>query len=92
MGWGILEDPVMAKPPGTVLLEVNEIPENSGAGGIPCSKPHDTERSLPDLADVSTLKKDGEIVLQPQPSDSPNDPLNWYNVLDSSCKTLGNRI
>ncbi|CAO2655245.1 Nn.00g103090.m01.CDS01 [Neocucurbitaria sp. VM-36] len=27
--------------------------------------------------DTSSLKKDGDIVLQPQPSDSPNDPLNW---------------
>ncbi|CAA22200.1 transmembrane transporter [Schizosaccharomyces pombe] len=25
----------------------------------------------------SVLKKDGDIVLQPQPSDDPNDPLNW---------------
>lgn len=23
-------------------------------------------------------KKRGEIVLNPQPSESPNDPLNWY--------------
>lgn len=27
--------------------------------------------------DSSYLKRDGEIVLQPQPTDSPNDPLNW---------------
>ncbi|WBW72464.1 transmembrane transporter [Schizosaccharomyces osmophilus] len=25
----------------------------------------------------SELKRDGDIVLQPQPSDDPNDPLNW---------------
>jgi hypothetical protein len=25
------------------------------------------------------LKKQGDIVLQPQPSDSPNDPYNWSN-------------
>jgi hypothetical protein len=25
------------------------------------------------------LKRDGNIILQPQPSDSPNDPLNWCN-------------
>lgn len=27
--------------------------------------------------DSSYLKRDGDIILQPQPSDSPNDPLNW---------------
>ncbi|KAI0019403.1 MFS transporter-like protein [Xylariomycetidae sp. FL0641] len=30
-----------------------------------------------DAASVSSLKKDGDIILVPQPSDSPNDPLNW---------------
>ncbi len=24
------------------------------------------------------LKKHGDIILRPQPTDSPNDPLNWY--------------
>ncbi|OCL06393.1 MFS transporter-like protein [Glonium stellatum] len=27
--------------------------------------------------DLSHLKRDGNIILQPQPSDSANDPLNW---------------
>ncbi|KAF3053760.1 hypothetical protein E8E11_001901 [Didymella keratinophila] len=31
-------------------------------------------------SDVAGLKRDGDIVLQPQPSDSPNDPLNWSAV------------
>ncbi|KAF1941494.1 MFS general substrate transporter [Clathrospora elynae] len=30
--------------------------------------------------DSSYLKRDGEIILQPQPSDSPNDPLNWSPI------------
>ncbi|KAF2646076.1 MFS general substrate transporter [Massarina eburnea CBS 473.64] len=30
--------------------------------------------------DTSHLKRDGDVVLQPQPSDSPNDPLNWSRV------------
>ncbi|KAF1355810.1 MFS general substrate transporter [Lizonia empirigonia] len=30
--------------------------------------------------DTTGLKRDGDIVLQPQPSDSPNDPLNWSAV------------
>ncbi|KAI0880542.1 MFS general substrate transporter [Annulohypoxylon maeteangense] len=30
-----------------------------------------------DSASTSELKKQGDIILVPQPSDSPNDPLNW---------------
>jgi hypothetical protein len=30
-----------------------------------------------DDPEASNLKKQGNVVLQPQPSDSPNDPLNW---------------
>ena len=29
------------------------------------------------LADQVGVKKRGNVILQPQPSDSPNDPLNW---------------
>ncbi|KAF1846999.1 MFS transporter-like protein [Cucurbitaria berberidis CBS 394.84] len=39
-----------------------------------------TMNTLTDIdtkVDTSSLKKDGETILQPQPSDSPNDPLNW---------------
>ncbi|OWP01166.1 hypothetical protein B2J93_5446 [Marssonina coronariae] len=38
-----------------------------------------TSRLFADEAQAATahLKRDGEIVLSPQPSDSPNDPLNW---------------
>ncbi|KAM5353673.1 hypothetical protein ACJ41O_000323 [Fusarium nematophilum] len=57
MAWGVLEDPRLACPPGTVSL-TNDTPSNGLAGQ------HD-------------VKKQGGIVLQPQPSDSPNDPLNW---------------
>jgi len=30
-----------------------------------------------DLSENATLKRHKNVVLQPQPSDSPNDPLNW---------------
>ncbi|KAI5375071.1 hypothetical protein J4E82_006150 [Alternaria postmessia] len=33
--------------------------------------------SLDSKIDSSELKRDGDIILQPQPSSSPNDPLNW---------------
>jgi hypothetical protein len=29
--------------------------------------------------EYDNYKKDGDVVLQPQPSDSPNDPYNWSN-------------
>ncbi|KAL1606187.1 hypothetical protein SLS60_003588 [Paraconiothyrium brasiliense] len=28
-------------------------------------------------ANDGSLKRDGDVILQPQPSDDPNDPLNW---------------
>ncbi|RYP47960.1 hypothetical protein DL768_006057 [Monosporascus sp. mg162] len=37
-----------------------------------------------DAASVTGLKKDGDIILVPQPSDSPNDPLNWSSAWKSS--------
>jgi hypothetical protein len=38
-----------------------------------------TERTAGPTVDdpASNLKRQGSVVLQPQPSDSPNDPLNW---------------
>jgi hypothetical protein len=39
-----------------------------------------TERTTGPTVDdpeASNLKKQGNVVLQPQPGDSPNDPLNW---------------
>ncbi|RYP78785.1 hypothetical protein DL769_003121 [Monosporascus sp. CRB-8-3] len=37
-----------------------------------------------DAASVTGLKKDGDIILVPQPSDSPNDPLNWSSAWKNS--------
>jgi MFS family permease len=34
--------------------------------------------------DSKALKRDGNIILQPQPSDSPNDPLNWSRMRKES--------
>ncbi|KAI1078151.1 MFS transporter-like protein [Whalleya microplaca] len=41
------------------------------------SKLGEQQQVTPDAASTSDLKKDGDIILVPQPSDSPNDPLNW---------------
>lgn len=38
--------------------------------------------------DDSSLKRDGEIILQPQPSDDPNDPLNWSRTWKESIMLL----
>jgi hypothetical protein len=61
MGWGILDDPKTPWPPGTVLLD-----DVKQAAMI------DTSGSQ-----FAHLKKDKHIILQPQPTDSVNDPLNW---------------
>ncbi|KAI1413896.1 MFS general substrate transporter [Hypoxylon sp. FL1857] len=37
-----------------------------------------------DTASTSELKRDGNIILVPQPSDSPNDPLNWSIIQKNS--------
>lgn len=61
MGWGVLDDPKSPMPPGTVVLSEMR---------------KDTNDSASDDQSAH-LKKQGDIVLQPQPSDSPNDPFNW---------------
>ncbi|KAI1635339.1 major facilitator superfamily domain-containing protein [Biscogniauxia mediterranea] len=64
MVWGILEDPHMEQVPGTVVLaDQSDVPNEYQA--VP-----------------RELLKHGKgryehIILSPQPSDSPNDPLNW---------------
>lgn len=37
-------------------------------------------------------KKRGEIVLNPQPSESPNDPLNWYVCMLPLPKSLSTNM
>lgn len=62
MGLGVLEDRKLEHVPGTAPL--NELGrEDQNISGI----------------DSGLLKHDpsGQIVLVPQPSDSPNDPYNW---------------
>jgi hypothetical protein len=62
MGFGILDDPKTPMPLGTVALD--DIFERA-------------QHLDPDDPAFSKLKKDGHVILQPQPSDSVNDPLNW---------------
>lgn len=64
MGLGILEDVHMEMPPGTSRL----------------SEKFDANTPAEVDAAGNPLKKRGDIVLIPQPSDDPNDPLNWSNT------------
>ncbi|KAI1498848.1 MFS transporter-like protein [Biscogniauxia marginata] len=52
------------------------------------SKLGEDEGPLSDAASTSELKKDGDIILVPQPSDSPNDPLNWSPMWKNSVMML----
>jgi hypothetical protein len=62
MGFGVLQDHRTPMPLGTVALD-----EVFGAA----------QHIDPDDPQFRSLKKEGHIILQPQPADSPNDPLNW---------------
>lgn len=66
MGLGVLDDRHLEHVPGTALL----------TDVIDAQKHHRHGK-----ADTSGLKhgtgRDADVVLVPQPSDSPNDPLNW---------------
>jgi hypothetical protein len=61
MPWGILDDPRTPRPAGTVLID-----------DIKQMAMMDTSGS-----EFAHLKKDMHVILQPQPTDSVNDPLNW---------------
>jgi hypothetical protein len=68
MGLGVLEDTHLEHVPGTALLtDVVDL-------GDPEHHHHGT-------LDTSLLKhdkgRDSDVLLVPQPSNSPNDPLNW---------------
>jgi hypothetical protein len=63
MPLGILQDNKLEHVPGTAPLnELGRTDLEIAAGVEPSSLKHDAS---------------GQIVLVPQPSDSPNDPYNW---------------
>ncbi|KAI0893435.1 MFS general substrate transporter [Annulohypoxylon nitens] len=64
MPWGILEDKHMEHVPGTIILaDQSDVPE-------------EYRNISRDLLKHGTGKH-SHIILAPQPTDSPNDPLNW---------------
>ena len=70
MGLGILEDHKLEHVPGTAMLA--DMQRSAAALGTDVLH-------VPGTVDLSRLKhtKKGDLLLVPQPSDSPNDPLNW---------------
>ncbi|OJJ61242.1 hypothetical protein ASPSYDRAFT_809989 [Aspergillus sydowii CBS 593.65] len=83
---GILSDPETDEVPGTVLLlssnrneplGLRHQPHRTSASSLPI--PYSSSRSSSRASAPPTRKKtsNGQIVLEPQPDDSRNDPLNW---------------
>ncbi|KAI6818809.1 MFS general substrate transporter [Hortaea werneckii] len=88
---GIMNDPDTDEVPGSILLlskvsEYNEplglrnAPARTSASSLPSPYPQSRSSSMSRRRSIIPEKKrtpDGKIVLEPQPDDSENDPLNW---------------
>ncbi|KAI0487662.1 major facilitator superfamily domain-containing protein [Xylaria cf. heliscus] len=85
---GILNDRETIEVPGSVLLLSNERNEPLGLRNAPARTSHSSlptgilpePISIPpekEPEEAKKLTKDGQIILEPQPDDSHNDPLNW---------------
>ncbi|KAJ5731783.1 uncharacterized protein N7483_006291 [Penicillium malachiteum] len=82
---GILSDKQTDEVPGTVLLlsanrneplGMRHQPQRMSTSSLPTSNPPSRSSSR-NVASRIKRTADGEIVLEPQPDDSVNDPLNW---------------
>ncbi|KAL2198771.1 general substrate transporter [Corynascus similis CBS 632.67] len=81
---GMLEDKETIEVPGSVLLLAADHNEPLGLRNAPARTSHSSIptgviHQLPDEVEEVPKKKtpDGKIILDPQPEDSANDPLNW---------------
>ena len=75
MGLGILDDPYLIHVPGTTLFR--DDPSAAALAQLTKDEKTGNERRI-DLSKLKHAKgKHSHIVLVPQPSDDPNDPLNW---------------
>ncbi|KAI5917514.1 major facilitator superfamily domain-containing protein [Camillea tinctor] len=84
---GILNDKETIEVPGSVLLLAQGRNEPLGLRNAPARTSHSSlatgyypelPTSPPDpVEDAKKKTKDGQIILDPQPDDSHNDPLNW---------------
>ncbi|KAB8277920.1 hypothetical protein BDV30DRAFT_223262 [Aspergillus minisclerotigenes] len=85
---GILSDKETDEVPGTVLLlssnrneplGLRHQPQRTSRSSLPSPYPPSRSSSRTSVRGRPSKKKtaDGQIVLEPQPEDSMNDPLNW---------------
>ncbi|KAL8645258.1 MAG: hypothetical protein Q9210_006811 [Variospora velana] len=89
---GILSDKETDEVPGSVLLMSNakrneplglrNAPARTSASSLPSPYPPDARPPMPKRASSQSVHekkktKDGTMILEPQPDDSMNDPLNW---------------
>ncbi|KAK8023990.1 hypothetical protein PG993_012056 [Apiospora rasikravindrae] len=81
---GMLNDKETIEVPGSVLLLAQGRNEPLGLRNAPARTSHSSlptgvpyEPPPPPPEDDKKMTKDGQIILEPQPDDSHNDPLNW---------------
>ncbi|KAH8661855.1 major facilitator superfamily domain-containing protein [Xylariales sp. PMI_506] len=79
---GMLNDKQTVEVPGSVLLLAKGRNEPLGLRSAPARTSHSSlptgiPERLPLPEDDKKMTKDGQIILEPQPDDSSNDPLNW---------------
>ncbi|KAK3339836.1 major facilitator superfamily domain-containing protein [Lasiosphaeria hispida] len=95
---GILNDRQTVEVPGSVLLLATDHNEPLGLRNAPARTSHSSIstgifRPLPSAPPAELARKktgDGKIILEPQPDDSVNDPLNWPEWRrDSALLSLG---
>ncbi|KAK0669524.1 protein HOL1 [Cercophora samala] len=96
---GILEDKETIEVPGSVLLLAPDHNEPLGLRNAPARTSHSSipvgivrqaTEPPPAAEDPKKKTQDGKIILDPQPDDSANDPLNWpVWRRDSSLLSLG---
>ncbi|KAH9432935.1 hypothetical protein MCOR02_007608 [Pyricularia oryzae] len=80
--FGVLNDKKTIEVPGSVLLLADHKNEPLGLRNAPARTSHSSfpTANFPEPhppADVKKKTTDGKIILEPQPEDAPNDPLNW---------------
>ncbi|KAK7917008.1 hypothetical protein PG985_010616 [Apiospora marii] len=82
---GMLNDKQTIEVPGSVLLlakghneplGLRNAPARTSHSSLPTGVPYEPPPPPPP-EDDKKMTKDGQIILEPQPDDSHNDPLNW---------------
>ncbi|PQE24297.1 major facilitator superfamily transporter protein [Rutstroemia sp. NJR-2017a BVV2] len=84
---GVLNDKLTHEVPGSVLLltgkrneplGLRNAPARTSTSTLPPQNPAAYDRSrAPSYVSDKKMTKDGSTILEPQPEDSSNDPLNW---------------